>query len=227
MYDPAVVEAFAVLEPLPQTLEEQSIQSDFKPLRQRLGEPPPTTTTMQSPRPELASHNRRTKVAQFTASLAGRGWESAAMSLPAFLADVLPDSKSALFRLAPSGGILVLVEPDSADGRLPAAVNLGQGVTGWVGANRRAMVNADAELDIGEAARLTMPPLRLCVSVPVIQAESLVGVLTVYSSYAFNEVDQLLIENLAKNLPPAREAERSRAVLTATSPENCLAASSA
>jgi GAF domain-containing protein len=49
-------------------------------------------------------------------------------------------------------------------------------------------------------------------SVPVLDAGELVGVLTVYSPYAFREQDQMLIQSLARELPTAlRSSDAARA----------------
>ena len=98
------------------------------------------------------------------------------------------------------------------DARIPERMILGHGVTGWVCANKQLMVNADAELDLGEIARITCPPLRLCMSVPVIDGGDVAGVLTVYSPYAFSETDRMLIESLAERLPSALSGSRKVAL---------------
>ena len=46
------------------------------------------------------------------------------------------------------------------DARIPPSITIGAGVSGWVAATRQPMVNADAELDLGHIAGITLPPLR-------------------------------------------------------------------
>jgi putative nucleotidyltransferase with HDIG domain len=57
----------------------------------------------------------------------------------------------------------------------------GQRLTGWVAANRQSILNSDPVLDLGDAARALRPPLRSCLSTPLLIGDQLVGVLTVYS----------------------------------------------
>jgi GAF domain-containing protein len=112
------------------------------------------------------------------------------------------DSVAVLFRPASDAhAVTAIAGAGDLDARIPARVALGSGVTGWVAANMRPIANADAELDLGEAAALANPPLRTCHSVPVLDGPDLVAVLTVYSPYAFSETQQLLIEALARALP--------------------------
>lgn len=72
----------------------------------------------------------------------------------------------------------------------------GQRLTGWVAANRQAMMNSDAVLDLGEIARSMTPRLRTCLSTPLICQDQLVGVLTLYSSGAegFSEDHRRIME---------------------------------
>ena len=75
-------------------------------------------------------------------------------------------------------------------------IPLGQRLTGWVGANRQTILNSDPVLDLGESARVMVPPLRSCLSTPLVADTLLVGVLTLYSSTksAFNENHRRIIE---------------------------------
>ena len=61
-------------------------------------------------------------------------------------------------------------------------VRVGEGMAGWVAANRRTSVNADPALDFGDlASRLGV---RSCLSTPVFALGHLAGVLSVYSPAA-------------------------------------------
>jgi diguanylate cyclase (GGDEF)-like protein len=72
----------------------------------------------------------------------------------------------------------------------------GQRLTGWVAANRQSIVNSDPVLDLGDAARSLRPPLRSCLSAPLLTGDALVGVLTVYSPHrqAFSEDHRRVLE---------------------------------
>ena len=89
-------------------------------------------------------------------------------------------------------------------------VPLGQRLSGWVGANRQAIVNSDPVLDLGEAARAR---LRSCLSVPAVSGEHLVGVLTVYSmsENGFGDVDRRILEAAARQLVIALNGSQAMA----------------
>src|SRR5436190_1492139 len=81
-------------------------------------------------------------------------------------------------------------------------IAMGQRLTGWVAANRLTVVNSDPMLDLGEVARALRPPLRSCLSTPLIVANDLIGVLTVYSTHrdAFTEDHRRLVEVVARQV---------------------------
>jgi diguanylate cyclase (GGDEF)-like protein len=81
-------------------------------------------------------------------------------------------------------------------------IAMGQRLTGWVAANRQTIVNSDPMLDLGEVARALKPPLRSCLSTPLMIADDLVGVLTVYSTHrdAFTEDHRRLVEVVARQV---------------------------
>ena len=81
-------------------------------------------------------------------------------------------------------------------------IAMGQRLTGWVAANRQTIINSDPMLDLGEVARALKPPLRSCLSTPLMVAEDLVGVLTVYSTHreAFTEDHRRLVEVVARQV---------------------------
>jgi diguanylate cyclase (GGDEF)-like protein/putative nucleotidyltransferase with HDIG domain len=90
----------------------------------------------------------------------------------------------------------------------------GQRLTGWVAANRQSILNSDPVLDLGDAARALRPPLRSCLSTPLLIGEQLVGVLTVYSPTrdAFTEDHRRVLEVIASQISPSLH----RAVLSQT-----------
>jgi putative methionine-R-sulfoxide reductase with GAF domain len=205
MYDPAVVEAFVRVEPATDA-EHEPAQVDIRPpLRSLVGDvSPPTRKAVQGAAPTPSRQNHRVRMMQFVATLQGASWPDTGRAVAAFIPSVLPDTVAVLFRLDATTHQLVVAGMHRAfDARIPETIALGQGVTGWVGANKQLMVNTDAELDLGEIARIARPPLRLCISVPLVDRGDVVGVLTIYSPYAFSETDHMLIESLAEKLPSA------------------------
>jgi diguanylate cyclase (GGDEF)-like protein/putative nucleotidyltransferase with HDIG domain len=81
-------------------------------------------------------------------------------------------------------------------------IAMGQRLSGWVAANRQTIVNSDPMLDLGEVARALKPPLRSCLSTPLMVSNDLVGVLTVYSTHrdAFTEDHRRLVEVVARQV---------------------------
>ena len=58
---------------------------------------------------------------------------------------------------------------------------LGDRLTGWVGANRRTILNSDPALELGNLAAAWHPCLHTCIAMPLIVGDILLGVLSVYS----------------------------------------------
>src|SRR4051812_16864859 len=81
-------------------------------------------------------------------------------------------------------------------------IGLGQRLSGWVAANRQTILNSDATLDFGDAASSTSPPLRSCLSTPLVFNEELIGVLSLYSTQVngFNDDHRRAIEALARQV---------------------------
>jgi putative nucleotidyltransferase with HDIG domain len=85
------------------------------------------------------------------------------------------------FYVASDDDLLVVVH---AAGRLAPALRgftmgVGVGLSGWVAANRQSIVNSDASLDL---AALGVPPgQQMCMSTPLLDRGTFVGVLTVYA----------------------------------------------
>jgi putative nucleotidyltransferase with HDIG domain len=72
----------------------------------------------------------------------------------------------------------------AADGLIGMRIPVGQRLSGWVAANRQAIVNSDAALDLcGEDIPLGIR-LRNCLSVPLVLDGDLLGVVTLYSCEA-------------------------------------------
>jgi GAF domain-containing protein len=86
-------------------------------------------------------------------------------------------------------------------------VELGQRLSGWVAANRQAIVNSDPALDLGDDARQGTQ-LRSCLSTPLLRANQLIGVLTVYAiaEGAFTDEDRAAIEAVSRIVAPAAKA---------------------
>ena len=95
-------------------------------------------------------------------------------------------------------------------------VPIGQRLSGWVAANRQTIRNSDPVLDLGESARAMNPRPRSCLSTPMLAGNTLVGVLSLYSSNkeAYSEDHQRILEVIARQVSAAileaQTAERLR-----------------
>ena len=143
----------------------------------------------------------------------------------ASMGDVLSLASGLMRELAPSATIGWYVM-DEGSGYLamrhasgPAAaqmsgtsLRMGEGVSGWVAANRQVIINSEASLDLGEQAHSGMA-LKHALSVPLITRESLVGTVTLYSQTPFTESQSRLVQviapHLAQSVWTAKRAENS------------------
>jgi putative nucleotidyltransferase with HDIG domain len=120
-----------------------------------------------------------------------------------------------LRRLVPSSACVFYVYDEETD-ELAAAyasgehaalikglrVPRGQRLSGWVAANRQTIRNSDPVLDLGESARAMMPRPRSCLSTPLIAGQTLIGVLSLYSSNkeAYTEEHERILEVIARQV---------------------------
>jgi len=128
-----------------------------------------------------------------------------------------PSTVCTYFQYMPAADELVCVYASGDDNRALVGLTIrpGERVTGWVAANKKAISNSDAMLDLGESATLVKPQPRSTISAPVILGSDgeLHGVLTGYSSridpfnhrhvYAFERLAEALSQHFAKSRPAA------------------------
>ncbi|MCA1586589.1 MAG: GAF domain-containing protein [Acidobacteria bacterium] len=110
------------------------------------------------------------------------------------------DVEYVLFLYRPAADSLVASSVASVVTTNVLKLPLGESVSGWVGANRRSIINSDAALDLGATATEREAPLRGCAAVPITAGEQLLGVLTFYStrSQAFTVAHAAGLECLAQ-----------------------------
>ena len=118
--------------------------------------------------------------------------------------ELAPASTIGWYVIDEASGYLVLRHASGpAAGQLNGtALRLGEGVSGWVAANRQVMINSEASLDLGEQAH-SGTPLKHALSVPLITRESLVGTITLYSETTFTESQSRLVQVIAPHLAQA------------------------
>jgi diguanylate cyclase (GGDEF)-like protein len=81
-------------------------------------------------------------------------------------------------------------------------IELAQGVSGWVAANVQTVMNSDPSLDLRRVWQSADLPLRSCLSTPLLADDTLVGVLSLYSTatQAFSDQHRRNAESLAGQL---------------------------
>jgi putative nucleotidyltransferase with HDIG domain len=121
-------------------------------------------------------------------------------TVTARLAEALPCAEACLFAPAADGCVLTAAyaTPLVADAVAPLRLRIGEGLAGWVAANRRTIVNSDPGLDLGD--RVLDLGLRACMATPVFALGDLVGVLAVYLPRGFSEPDVRWIGRLAQDI---------------------------
>jgi len=63
-----------------------------------------------------------------------------------------------------------------------ARLTLGAGIAGWSAANRRFVLNSDPAIDLGPGVLSLTPPLRSSLTIPLIQDNTLVAVISLYAA---------------------------------------------
>jgi GAF domain-containing protein len=78
----------------------------------------------------------------------------------------------------------------------------GEGIVGWVAANRRMASNAEPAIDFGHAVATLDPPLLSSIAIPLVHEGSLRAVLSLYAStrQAFTDDHARLLELMAPSL---------------------------
>jgi putative nucleotidyltransferase with HDIG domain len=206
MYDPSVVDMFLKVyrDIVPRVEERPSLQSAVRRIRrvhQSDATPRPfargvDATSPADPSDELLAFVSLSRLASHTATARDVGVMAAGY----------------LRQLAP-GATLVLMTSDSVRSVLvtqhavgPAAerladlsIDVGHRISGWVAANWRPMVNAEARLDLDERT----DDLRFALSVPLVAENRLLGVLTIYAAEPFGDLQSRRVEMISPHLAAA------------------------
>jgi putative nucleotidyltransferase with HDIG domain len=212
-YDPAVVQAFVgVFESL--LLETDAAEGEsLSPLALSFVREPGADKAAPASANATARGSRGATIEAFVTALNGRDETGISDALSSLMRVSCADALSVLYPYDSASNQLTCVGGPEVPGRLPLeSSQLGDGVSGWVAANRRAITNADAALDFGDDASTCTPPLRVCNSMPIVHDGELLGVWTVYSPYAFSEPQSELIQSVAGTLGSAlAQARRAHA----------------
>jgi putative nucleotidyltransferase with HDIG domain len=204
MYDPHVVDTFiacyAGIEVARDAPEQSNVLAQITKARQ------PSTPPLQ-PATVAASDDVLAFVSMARLA-AGNAELSDVLALSSNLVrNLVPASSGAWFIADASRIALVAAEafgPCAAQLR-GQTVRVGEGLTGWVAANRQPIVNSDPALDV--EGRLAASGLRIesCLSVPLLAGDTLVGVLSLYveGHKAFSDDVSRLVQMIAPHIAAA------------------------
>jgi putative nucleotidyltransferase with HDIG domain len=149
---------------------------------------------------------------QVLTDFADRSWDDAADLVTYRLSQVVPVSRVAVFAYDTAADGLVCA---STHGPGLTALHgkprrLGEGLSGWVAANRRSIVNSLPALDLADLCPEASSELSSTLSVPLIVRDSLVGVLSIYatSEQAFSEHHRQIAEGIAPHIGGLLRRER-------------------
>jgi hypothetical protein len=141
---------------------------------------------------------------QVLTDFSDRGWQEAADLVVYRLSQVIPVSRCAVFAYDPTTDGIVC---QSAHGLGMAKLRgvrrrLGEGLSGWVAANRKAVVNSIPALDLAEYCPEAAEEVNSTLSVALTLRDDLVGVLSVYATaeQAFSELHAQIAEGIAPHI---------------------------
>jgi diguanylate cyclase (GGDEF)-like protein/putative nucleotidyltransferase with HDIG domain len=188
MYDSKVVDTFLAVY---RHVEENANGDEIRPIpRERLCAPAvpiaPEGGRIKAPLHDIAaSGEEMLTLFELARALGGRAdFEDTADMIAKHLGKLIPHSLCCFYLCDPESDLLSVAHTVPAEGKevlRGTAIQLGQGIAGWVAANRQPIVNADAHLDLGNKFRGVVPEPCACLSVPLLCGELLVGVICLYS----------------------------------------------
>ncbi len=147
----------------------------------------------------------------------------AALVIGTHVKRVVPCAMCAVYVLDPLADDLVARYVAGAGGAALTGLRIPRGhrLTGWVAANQQTLLNSDAVLDLGEFARSMDPPLRSCLSTPLLAGTRLVGVLTAYAPApaAFTEDHSRVVQMVAPHIAQVLLAALELETRSVTSPQ--------
>jgi putative nucleotidyltransferase with HDIG domain len=212
MYDPAVVDMFIkVFRDIPVASHDAAETTEvMQRIAQSKHEASATVVEAAAPSTFAASSNLLACVSLARVA-GGEGSLTDVLALSSNLVnDILPAATGAWFVPDQSRDQLVVADAFGPAATMLAgfSVDVGDRLTGWVAASRQPILNSDASLDLAGRQEGNEPRLLMCMSVPLIAGETLVGVLSLYSAEAagFNDDRGRLIQMIAPHLATAINA---------------------
>jgi putative nucleotidyltransferase with HDIG domain len=207
MYDPLIVDTFirvheqiepllAITKPPTAALKEiTSARSSSSSVTNATGSgPSPGTSRLINSEVLLAALSARSNV------------RDACDIIERHLRQMVPFSLCILYRYDSDSDELVVAH---AIGEMAPAIQgsriaVGERISGWVAANRQAIINSNPVLDLGPIAKSASPQLRSCLSAPLVSNNALIGVLSLHSPGAdtFTDAHRIAVEAVASLAAP-------------------------
>jgi putative methionine-R-sulfoxide reductase with GAF domain len=184
MYDPKIIDTFvrAYQRIMPDT------ESVPHPVARTLGE-------ARAPRAESSEPIASAPIEAATSEVLAVASLARAISGEATIADVGALTWMMLRQVVPCASMGIFLYDESADAvtlqyadGLHATslrgtrLTLGAGIAGWSAANRRFVLNSDPSIDLGPDVLSLSPPLRSSLTIPLVQDNTLVAVVSLYAS---------------------------------------------
>ena len=208
MYDPAVVDTFARVyrEIAPTALPQARLEALLTTIR---GAAVPAPAMAPTPAPtaaapgELLAFVSLARLAAGTPTLADIG-----ALAEGHLRHIAPDATITIYALDDTRGRLQAryAAGAAADAVHGQSMRLGERLSGWVGANLRAMGHGDPRLDLLDR---TPDGLQAACAVPLVADGALVGVLALYGATPFTDDQTRTVEMIAPHLAAAVAAVES------------------
>jgi putative nucleotidyltransferase with HDIG domain len=222
MYDPRIVDKFLEVyrDVVLRVDERPALQSAVRQIRRvhRPAAPKRPNSSVEGVGPdgseELLAFVSLARLASGTAAISDVGVMAAG-----YLRQIAPGATVALMAADPARGTLTVqyASGPAAEQVTSVSMEAGQRISGWVAANWQPMLNAEARLDLLDLTG----ELRHAVAVPLITDSRLIGVLTIYATEPFADVQSRRVEMIAPHLaialaqveaPPARSQRDLRVV---------------
>jgi putative methionine-R-sulfoxide reductase with GAF domain len=204
MYDPMIVDAFlSVHLTIPTEIPRQGPPSDvLNTIARSRRAAPMNPHAPSTPTDKAAGADEMLTVYELRKALTGLvGLDDAGDVIAKHLGRLVPASLFVFYiydRATDELDARHVVGDDRA-GILGLKIGMGQRLSGWVAANRQTILNSDAVLDLGEAAKAQSPRLHTCLSTPLLLHGELIGVLSLYSAApdGFKDNHKRIIETVA------------------------------
>jgi putative nucleotidyltransferase with HDIG domain len=211
MYDPSVVDAF---ESLQIEVEAETVNQPLPDALDRFAQ-----AAREMRRADSSSETIPLELRVSATEMLLRLYGQLSVLGPAAGIDVTCDTVSRyLLRVAPAGLVVFYRRDDAADEVVAvyasgfgeslvrdARMPMGHGVSGWVAATGRSVINADSALDLGHRLDGIEPKFQSILSIPLMQPRGAVGVVTLYASqaHAFREEQRQAIELISAHVAHA------------------------